>query len=82
MFPSAHTTDPASAVTRGGAYGRFVQATHLNLLAAATPDNAPPGIFLRLFIFGGLAVVVLVAWLVLRGYRDSGDQHDRDQNRK
>jgi hypothetical protein len=55
-----------------------VQTTHLIHLAATTPDNAPPGIFLRLFIFGGLALVILIAWFVLRGYRDSGDQHDKN----
>jgi hypothetical protein len=47
-------------------------ALHQSLLAVNAPDNAPPGIFLRLYIFGGLAVVVLIAWLVLRGYRDTG----------
>lgn len=44
-------------------------------LAVNAPDNTPPGIFLRLYIFGGLAVVVLIAWLVLRGYRDTGDKN-------
>jgi hypothetical protein len=43
-----------------------------SLAVASSPDSAPPGIFLRLFIFGGLALVVLVGWLVLRGYRDTG----------
>ena len=63
------------------AYGRFMQAIHLAQLAAtSTPgDSTPPGIFLRLFIFGGLAFVVLVAWFVLRGYRDSGDSHDKNR---
>lgn len=60
-----------------------MQATHLTHLihaaAANTPDSTPPGIFLRLFIFGGLAFVVLVAWFVLRGYRDSGDQNDKNR---
>jgi hypothetical protein len=57
-------------VLRDAAYGRCV---HQILLAVNTPDNTPPGIFLRLYIFGGLALVVLIAWFVLRGYRDSGD---------
>jgi hypothetical protein len=83
IFPLRfHTTDPASAMARRGAYGRCVDATHLiNLAAGSVPgDTTPPGIFLRLYIFGGLALVILVAWLVLRGYRDSGDS--RDENRK
>lgn len=46
-------------------------STHV--LAVDAPDNTPPGIFLRIFIFGGLAVVVAIAWFVLRGYRNSGD---------
>jgi hypothetical protein len=69
MCPIRHTTDPPSTAVRSGAYGRRV---HQILLAVNAPDNTPPGIFLRLFIFGGLAVVVFVAWFVLRGYRDSG----------
>jgi hypothetical protein len=58
--------------------------SHLNTVAAAlaqsrfladvtAPDNTPPGIFLRLYIFGGLAAVIGIAWFVLRGYRNSGD---------
>jgi hypothetical protein len=80
MFPTAHTTDPPSTAASYSAYGRFVQATHfIQLAATSNPgDTAPPGIFLRLFIFGGLAFVVLVAWFVLRGYRDSGDQSDKN----
>jgi hypothetical protein len=58
-------------VLRHAAYGRFV---HRILLAVNTPDNTPPGVFLRLYIFGGLALVVLITWFVLRGYRDSGDK--------
>ena len=50
-------------------------------LAVNAPDNTPPGIFLRIFIFGGLAAVILIAWLVLRGYRDTGDDTG-DKNRK
>jgi hypothetical protein len=48
---------------------------HQAYLAVNGPDTTPPGIFLRLYIFGGLAVVVLIAWLVLRGYRDTGDKN-------
>ncbi len=49
-------------------------ALHQAILADVTaPDNTPPGIFLRLYIFGGLVLVIVIAWLVLRGYRDSGD---------
>lgn len=65
-----------------GAYGRFVHPIHLINLAA-TPvsgDTTPPGIFLRLYIFGGLALVILIAWFVLRGYRNSGDSQ-QDENR-
>ena len=46
---------------------------HVILADVTSPDNTPPGIFLRLYIFGGLAVVIGIAWLVLRGYRNSGD---------
>jgi hypothetical protein len=49
-------------------------ALHQAYLAVNAPDNTPPGIFLRLYIFGGLAVVILIAWFVLRGYRDTGDK--------
>ena len=49
-------------------------ALHQATLAVNAPDNTPPGIFLRIFIFGGLAAVVLIAWIVLRGYRDTGDK--------
>jgi hypothetical protein len=48
----------------------------MNLLADVTSDSAPPGIFLRVFILGGLAFVVLCAWFVLRGYAKSGDNED------
>jgi hypothetical protein len=57
--------------------------SHLNVVAAlaqsrlladvTAPDNTPPGIFLRIYIFGGLAAVIGIAWLCLRGYRNSGD---------
>jgi hypothetical protein len=53
---------------------------HQILLAVNAPDNTPPGIFLRLYIFGGLAVVILIAWLVLRGYRDSGESQDKNRD--
>ena len=76
-FPSRHTTDPASAKAYGGAYGRFVYQI---LLAVNAPDNTPPGIFLRLYIFGGLAVVILIAWLELRGYRNSGESRDNNRD--
>jgi hypothetical protein len=55
---------------RCGAYGRYV---HSILLAVNAPDGTPPGLLLRLYIFGGLGLVVFLAWFVLRGYRDSGD---------
>lgn len=52
----------------------------INLAANSVPgDTTPPGIFLRLYIFGGLAFVILIAWLVLRGYRDSGDPQDKNR---
>ena len=48
------------------------------ILADVTaPDNTPPGIFLRLYIFGGLAAVIGIAWFVLRGYRNSGDDDNK-----
>jgi hypothetical protein len=46
---------------------------HSSFLAVSAPDNTPPGIFLRIYIFGGLAAVIGIAWFVLRGYRNSGD---------
>ena len=58
---------------------------HLQHLAAGgtsdngTPTTAPPGIFLKLFIFGGLSFVVFCAWFVLRGYRDTGDKNKQQQ---
>jgi hypothetical protein len=52
-------------------------APHLTNLAATsdngTPTTAPPGIFLRLYIFCGFSFVVLCAWFVLRGYLKSSD---------
>jgi hypothetical protein len=60
---------------------------HLQHLAAGgtsdngTPTTAPPGIFLKLFIFGGLSFVVFCAWFVLRGYRDTGDAKNKPQGR-
>lgn len=61
---------------RHAAYGLCV---HSILLAVNTPDTTPPGIFLRLYIFGGLAMVVGIVWFVLRGYRDSGDSSDKNE---
>jgi hypothetical protein len=52
-----------------------VLALGTRAVLAVAPDTAPPGIFLRLYIFGGLAVVVGIAWFVLRGYREPGDKH-------
>lgn len=52
-------------------------ALHSTVLAVNAPDTTPPGIFLRLYIFGGLGVVVLLTWLALRGYRDSGDKNGK-----
>ncbi|MGH3417255.1 MAG: hypothetical protein ACRDVE_13520 [Actinocrinis sp.] len=49
---------------------------HQILLAVNAPDTTPPGIFLKLFIFGGLAFVILVTWFVLRGYRNTDGQND------
>jgi len=43
------------------------------LADVTAPDNTPPGIFLRIYIFGGLAAVIGIAWFCLRGYRNSGD---------
>ncbi|HEV2638324.1 MAG TPA: hypothetical protein VGX23_24475 [Actinocrinis sp.] len=58
----AHLTTAAAALA------------HSRVLADVTaPDTTPPGIFLRIFIFGGLAVVIGIAWFVLRGYRNPGD---------
>lgn len=46
-------------------------------LADVTSDSTPPGIFLRLYILGGLCFVVFCAWFVLRGYVKSGDKDDK-----
>jgi hypothetical protein len=48
----------------------------MNVFADVASDSAPPGIFLRVFILGGLAFVVFCAWFVLRGYVKSGDGED------
>ncbi|MBS2963929.1 hypothetical protein KGA66_12800 [Actinocrinis puniceicyclus] len=53
---------------------------HQILLAVNAPDTTPPGVFLRLYIFGGLALVILIAWLVLRGYRDSDENRDKNRD--
>lgn len=50
----------------------------MNILADIASDSAPPGIFLRVFILGGLAFVILCAWFVLRGYVKSGDKDRRE----
>jgi hypothetical protein len=58
----------------------ILAAVHVNpmhLADVTAPDNTPPGIFLRLYIFGGLAVVIGITWFVLRGYRDSGDKNGK-----
>ena len=46
---------------------------NVNYLASIASDSAPPGIFLRVFILGGLCFVVFCVWFVLRGYAKSGD---------
>ena len=43
------------------------------LADVTAPDSTPPGVFLRLYIFGGLAVVIGLAWFCLRGYRNTDD---------
>lgn len=48
----------------------------LNYLADISSDSAPPGIFLRVYILGGLCFVAFCAWFVLRGYAKSGDKDD------
>ena len=81
-MPSRQQYRPAVHCGAGPAYPR--RMSHVNsalstlaqsrLLADVTaPDNTPPGIFLRIYIFGGLALVIGIAWFVLRGYRNSGD---------
>jgi hypothetical protein len=50
----------------------------VSILADIASDSAPPGIFLRVFILGGLAFVGLCAWFVLRGYTKSGDKDERE----
>ena len=50
----------------------------MSILADIASDSAPPGIFLRVFILGGLGFVCLCAWFVLRGYVKSGDKDDRE----
>ena len=49
----------------------------MSILADIASDSAPPGIFLRVFILGGLAFVGLCAWFVLRGYVKSSDKDER-----
>jgi len=80
---------PAVHCGDGSAYPR--RMSHLNAAAAllqthpgtqwladvTAPDNTPPGIFLRIYIFGGLAAVIGIAWFCLRGYRDSGDNDNK-----
>ena len=48
----------------------------VHYLADLTSDSAPPGIFLRVYILGGLVFVALCAWFVLRGYVKSSDKDD------
>jgi hypothetical protein len=48
----------------------------VHFLADINSDSAPPGIFLRVYILGGLVFVALCAWFVLRGYLKSSDKDD------
>ena len=48
----------------------------VHLLADINSDSAPPGIFLRVYILGGLVFVAFCAWFVLRGYLKSSDKDD------
>ena len=50
---------------------------NLTYLADVASDSAPPGIFLRVYILGGLCFVAFCAWFVLRGYTKSGDKDDK-----
>lgn len=49
----------------------------LTYLASIATDSAPPGIFLRVYILGGLCFVAFCAWFVLRGYAKSGDKDNK-----
>lgn len=48
----------------------------MHFLADVNSDSAPPGIFLRVYILGGLCFVAACAWFVLRGYVKSSDKDD------
>lgn len=50
----------------------------VHLLADINSDSAPPGIFLRVYILGGLVFVAFCAWFVLRGYLKSSDKDDEN----
>ena len=50
----------------------------MHFLADVNSDSAPPGIFLKIYILGGLCLVAGIAWFVLRGYVKSGDKDDRE----
>ena len=49
----------------------------MHFLADVNSDSAPPGIFLKIYILGGLCLVAGIAWFVLRGYVKSGDKDER-----
>jgi hypothetical protein len=50
----------------------------VHFLADINSDSAPPGIFLRVYILGGLVFVAFCAWFVLRGYLKSSDKDDEN----
>ena len=49
----------------------------MHYLADVASDSAPPGVFLRIYILGGLCFVAFCAWFVLRGYVRSGDEDEK-----
>ena len=49
----------------------------VHYLADLQQDSAPPGIFLRVYILGGLVFVAFCVWFVLRGYLKSSDMDDK-----
>jgi hypothetical protein len=81
MVTQPEHTDPARCALRAGAYSFPVAQIEqgrsiVHILASVATDSAPPGIFLRLYILGGLCFVAFCAWFVLRGYVKSGDKDE------
>ncbi|MFF6904700.1 hypothetical protein ACFY9Q_02005 [Streptomyces sp. NPDC012389] len=46
---------------------------HTAVLLAAVSDQQGPGTTLRIVLLASIVGAVLLAWFLLRGYRDNGD---------